>query len=231
MFLLVCPVFAEKDYSKIIKSEIKNTTREIKRDIINLKLVLTKAGTVEELPEWYPNADGSMLTFPLREEDCFMVGDKVSITSWYTLVRSDTNGQPYRALNIPAKPNAPVFAIADGKITATGDARYFRPGRRPYTGMFIEISSKSGLVTSYEHLNNWFVCEGDYVLAGDCIGYVGGSGRTTGFHLRLVGIYKNQLVCLSEIFIDKKHPNNLTKYFGKKWYLVPPGSLENVTIK
>jgi len=113
-----------------------------------------KAGTVEELPEWYPNADGSLLTFPLREEDCFMVGERVSITSWYTLVRTDTKGQPYRALNIPAQPNAPVYAIADGVVNATGDARYFRPGRRPYTGMFIEIASKSGLTVSYEHLNN-----------------------------------------------------------------------------
>jgi len=228
---LICPVYAAKDYGKQLQGDVRNTKREIKREITNLKNQLTKNGTAEEIPEWYPNADGSLMTFPLKEEDCFMVGDRVSITSWYTLVRSDTNGLTYKALNIPARPNSPVYAIADGLVTATGDARFFRPERRPYTGMFIEITSKSGLVVSYEHLNDWSVCRGDYVLAGDEIGCVGGSGRTTGFHLRLVGVYEKYPVCLSEVFVDKRHSKNLTKYFGKKWYPIAPGDLEHVGIK
>ena len=229
IWVLVFPVSAE-DYGKTIKSEARYTGKTIKKEAKKISDTITKTEP-RELPVWYPNPDGSKLYFPLKKEDCFMVGGKPSLTSWYGLVRSDTNGQPYRAINIPAKPNAPVYSIADGVVLATGDARYFRPGRRPYTGMFIEVVSKSGLVVSYEHLNNWKVKEGDIVIAGDQLGTVGGSGRTTGFHLRLLAIYKGQLICISDIrqnFFGLEEARGIK---GNIWHCIEPGDLENVSIK
>ncbi len=50
-------------------------------------------------------------------------------------------------------------------------------------GNMVEIRHKGGLVTRFGHLSRILVQEGDKVAAGDAIGQVGSTGRSTGPHL------------------------------------------------
>lgn len=50
-------------------------------------------------------------------------------------------------------------------------------------GNMVEIRHKSGMVTRFGHLSRILVQEGDKVAAGDPIGQVGSTGRSTGPHL------------------------------------------------
>ncbi len=50
-------------------------------------------------------------------------------------------------------------------------------------GNLIEIRHKGGIITRYGHLSRILVQEGDKVDAGDAIGAVGSTGRSTGPHL------------------------------------------------
>lgn len=50
-------------------------------------------------------------------------------------------------------------------------------------GKMVEIRHANGFVTRYAHLSRIRVSEGDHVLAGDLIGNIGSTGRSTGPHL------------------------------------------------
>ena len=50
-------------------------------------------------------------------------------------------------------------------------------------GKMVEIRHANGFVTRYAHLSKIRVSEGDHVLAGDLIGNIGSTGRSTGPHL------------------------------------------------
>jgi murein DD-endopeptidase MepM/ murein hydrolase activator NlpD len=50
-------------------------------------------------------------------------------------------------------------------------------------GREIEIDHGNGIVTVYGHLQGYNVVEGQTVVKGEVIGYVGHSGRVTGSHL------------------------------------------------
>ncbi|MBG6202541.1 murein DD-endopeptidase MepM/ murein hydrolase activator NlpD [Labrenzia sp. EL_13] len=50
-------------------------------------------------------------------------------------------------------------------------------------GKMVEVRHANGFVTRYAHLSRLHVAEGDHVLAGDLIGNVGSTGRSTGPHL------------------------------------------------
>ena len=62
-----------------------------------------------------------------------------------------------------------------GKVT-------FSDTRSGY-GNYIMIDHGNGYVTTYAHMTERFVKEGDMVAQGDLIGTVGSTGRVTGPHL------------------------------------------------
>ena len=49
--------------------------------------------------------------------------------------------------------------------------------------MVVEIDHGNGLRTRYGHMSETFVAEGQGVAAGDSLGRVGSTGRSTGPHL------------------------------------------------
>jgi murein DD-endopeptidase MepM/ murein hydrolase activator NlpD len=69
----------------------------------------------------------------------------------------------------------PIRATAAGKVVSAG--------RNGGYGNMVEVEHAGGLTTRYAHMSRIDVAEGDAVAAGDVVGAVGSTGRSTGPHL------------------------------------------------
>ncbi len=78
-------------------------------------------------------------------------------------------------LDIGAQPNAPVYAPANGVVSAVGSD--------PKMGNVVAIEHGYGLESQYGHLTKALVKQGQKVKRGDLIGLVGNTGLSTGPHL------------------------------------------------
>jgi len=81
----------------------------------------------------------------------------------------------HTGIDFKAPYGARVFAAAPGTVLSAE--------RHGGYGKMVEIRHANGFVTRYAHLSRLQVAEGDHVLAGDLIGNVGSTGRSTGPHL------------------------------------------------
>jgi len=70
---------------------------------------------------------------------------------------------------------APIYAAADGRVSFAGVKNGY--------GNCIEISHGNGMVTRYAHMSKFVARLGDTVEAGQAIGAIGSTGRSTGPHL------------------------------------------------
>jgi len=110
----------------------------------------------------------------------------------------------HNGLDIGNIKGTPIYAAADGKISSTGQQKYF--------GKYIGISHKFGYQTNYAHLNKIFVKKGEKVKRGQIIAEMGNSGRSTGSHLHFEVLrynkYRNPYEYLNkledDIIITKK---------------------------
>ncbi|MDY7095949.1 MAG: peptidoglycan DD-metalloendopeptidase family protein [Acidobacteriota bacterium] len=98
-------------------------------------------------------------------------------TSAYGLRKDPVTGKRafHQGLDISAAPGAEVRAPADGIITHSG----WNGG----LGKSVFLSHGYGIHTRYGHLSKLAVEEGTRVQRGEVIGYVGSTGRSTGYHL------------------------------------------------
>jgi len=69
----------------------------------------------------------------------------------------------------------PIYATREGVVGYTG---WWGSG-----GWTVKVDHLDGFQSIYMHMTNFIVSEGDFVTAGQIIGYVGDSGGTTGPHL------------------------------------------------
>jgi len=85
----------------------------------------------------------------------------------------------HSGVDIKAKRGSPVRAAGDGVVT---DATSRYRGKTGW-GNVVVIDHGHGLVTRYAHLDSYKVRKGDKVAAGDQIGAVGSTGRSSRPHL------------------------------------------------
>jgi len=85
------------------------------------------------------------------------------------------HGAMHAGLDFKAGYGAPIHAAADGKVSFVG--------RKAGYGNVIEVSHGNGLMTRYAHMSAFRARVGQDVAAGDVIGAIGSSGRSTGPHL------------------------------------------------
>ncbi len=85
-------------------------------------------------------------------------------------VRKFHSGQDF-----PAPAGTPVGAAADGTVKTGQDPNGY--------GNYVKITHQNGFVTLYGHLLSFNVRKGQIVKKGDCIGFVGSTGTSTGNHL------------------------------------------------
>lgn len=82
--------------------------------------------------------------------------------------------------------------------SASGEVIYV--GIRGGYGKCIEIKHRYGFHTIYAHLSGYYVVKGSFVPAGKVIGFVGSTGRSTGYHLHYE-VRKNNIV-VKPLFIE-----------------------------
>ena len=80
----------------------------------------------------------------------------------------------HRGMDIPAPAGTPIYAAADGLVSTNNHWTY---------GTSVKISHGNGVATIYGHMSARAVNAGEYVTKGQCIGYVGSTGNSTGNHL------------------------------------------------
>ncbi len=85
------------------------------------------------------------------------------------------------AIDISANEGASVIAVMDGVVESQG----FGDGENQQTGYgnYIRIDHGNGYITQYSHLYSIYVTDGQKVNAGQIIGGVGNTGKSTGNHL------------------------------------------------
>jgi hypothetical protein len=83
--------------------------------------------------------------------------------------------QPHTGSDYATPAGSPVLAAADGTVVAAEDLFF--------AGNAVFIDHGNGLVTMYFHLSEIKVVAGQEVTAGQALGEVGSTGRSTGPHL------------------------------------------------
>ncbi len=102
---------------------------------------------------------------------------KQYVSSGYGVRNDPFHGRPtfHGGIDIAADAGTAVLATAAGEVTqVTEDARY---------GKYVSIKHADDTITRYGHLSSQSVSVGQRVRAGQLIGAVGSSGRSTGAHL------------------------------------------------
>ena len=106
-----------------------------------------------------------------------MPADINSISSGFGYRSDPFNGSAamHAGLDFRAPLGAPIHAAAAGKVSFVGVKSGY--------GNVVEISHGNGLMTRYAHMSRWKARVGQDVAAGDVIGAIGNTGRSTGPHL------------------------------------------------
>ena len=81
----------------------------------------------------------------------------------------------HNGIDLAAPHGTPVYATADGLVEM---AQYYSS-----YGNYVQIEHGGDIETRYAHLSSYTVSAGENVRAGDLIGYIGSTGRSTGPHL------------------------------------------------
>jgi murein DD-endopeptidase MepM/ murein hydrolase activator NlpD len=99
------------------------------------------------------------------------------LTSDFGIRRDPFNGRPARhfGVDLAAPTGTPVLSRAPGTVVRAGRVRAY--------GITVDVDHGNGITTRYAHLSRALVRPGDAVAAGDRVGLVGSTGRSTGPHL------------------------------------------------
>lgn len=99
------------------------------------------------------------------------------VTSSYGYRRDPFTGAPamHSGLDFKGPMGAPIYAAAKGVVTFVGSKSGY--------GKVVEVSHGNGLMTRYAHMSRFAARVGAKVDAGDVIGAIGSTGRSTGPHL------------------------------------------------
>ena len=89
----------------------------------------------------------------------------------------------HNGVDLAGNAGTPILATRSGIVTV---ATYQAGG----AGWYVSLKHEGGYGSIYMHMTHFIVTEGQYVQAGQVIGYMGTSGGSTGVHLHF-GISKN----------------------------------------
>lgn len=93
----------------------------------------------------------------------------------------------HQGVDMAAAQGTPIYAAKSGKVTT---ASYQAGG----AGYYVSINHGDGFASIYMHMTHFIVSPGQYVSAGQVIGYVGSTGGSTGPHLHFGISYNGSYV-------------------------------------
>ncbi|SFB68642.1 Murein DD-endopeptidase MepM and murein hydrolase activator NlpD, contain LysM domain [Brevinema andersonii] len=110
----------------------------------------------------------------------YPVATRARITSRFGVRRNPFDGRGFEGhegMDFATLPGTPIYAAADGVVTKRGVFGGY--------GNLLEIEHRYGFKTRYGHMQGFAaqVYQGVRVKQGQVIGYVGATGRVTGYHL------------------------------------------------
>ena len=132
-----------------------------------------------------------------------------NISSYFGMRRLSNKTKRARmhtGIDITSPRGAPVLAAASGVVRFAN--------RWSAYGRVVEIDHGNGLVTRYAHLDNYAVEDGAKVAAGEQVGTVGRSGRTTGSHLHFETLVNGRMVDPMMAEMWQQTPEQLTAKRG-----------------
>lgn len=92
----------------------------------------------------------------------------------------------HSGIDLDASQGSPIYATRSGVVSvATYDSS---------AGYYVTINHQDGFESKYLHMTHYIVGVGDYVTAGQVIGYVGSTGTSTGPHLHFTICYNGSSV-------------------------------------
>ena len=97
-------------------------------------------------------------------------------------------------VDLSAPTGTPIYASRSGVVNV---ASYEAGG----AGYYVNIDHKDGFMTRYMHMTHFIVYPGQYVYAGQVIGYCGSTGGSTGPHLHF-GVYYNGVAVNPAYYIN-----------------------------
>ncbi len=92
----------------------------------------------------------------------------------------------HHGVDLAAPVGSDIFAYADGVVAETGESEIY--------GNYVLIDHGGGLNTFYGHMSKVTVSKGESVAAGDSIGVIGSTGKSTGTHLHFEMRYDGERV-------------------------------------
>ena len=93
----------------------------------------------------------------------------------------------HNGVDMAAPQGTPIYAAKSGKVTTTS----YQAGG---AGYYVSINHGDGFSSIYMHMTHYIVSPGQYVSAGQVIGYVGSTGGSTGPHLHFGISYNGSYV-------------------------------------
>lgn len=115
-----------------------------------------------------------------------LIGEHKSLFGYRPNPFSGRGAEFHKGLDIKGETGDPVKCTASGTVTmAEYDGGY---------GKAVLIDHHNGLTSKFAHLSGFNVKAGDKVNAGDVIGFVGSTGRSTGPHLHYEIKYKEEFL-------------------------------------
>lgn len=181
----IAPLFAEKKEAPAELARILETDIDM------------QAAVAEGLTEAVEEAavDEAVYVWPVA-------GPHTRISSPYGPRKHPVTGKQdfHAGIDIPAPQGTSVLAAAGGEVTAVGE--------HPNLGRYVKITHADGSYSLYGHLQRWTTRTGARVEAGEVIGRVGSTGRSTGPHLdfsiRKDGKPFNPMKLLAGVWEEKK---------------------------
>lgn len=168
----------------VLKNEVDRikTAQDKMRILIGLKPKFAIGGTGEGVSEIKAGLEEIIEEFSKKEKYLASLPTIVPmdgyITSEFGPRIDPLTGKRHfhTGIDIASEPGTPVKATGGGEVTKVGfEARGM--------GIYVIIKHNSEMETLYGHLSRAVVKKGQKIKRGDIIGFVGNTGRSTGYHL------------------------------------------------
>ncbi|MEN2998126.1 MAG: M23 family metallopeptidase [Brevinematia bacterium] len=123
-----------------------------------------------------------LYSYQCKDIPSFSLPSTNRVTSPFGLRRKYSDGRVryHKGVDFSSVPDENVFSVGDGIVVISSN--FLAPGETIY------IYHGYGIISSYFHLAERFVKEGEFVSKGQIIGRIGKTGISTGSHLHL-GMY------------------------------------------